>query len=95
MEDLEVLATKLKNWRTEHPRGPDPKDIWEEIKKLAEQHPIFIISQTLGIRAGYLQQKLSKDFKPLTFASVKTTSFPAPVSIEFTVFGVRPDILTF
>ena len=95
MEDLEVLATKLKHWRIEHPRGPYPKDIWEEIKKLAEHHPIFIISQTLGIRVSYLQQKLSRDFKSLSFAPVNTTSFPAPVSIEFADHKGRAMMLHF
>lgn len=84
MDDLEVFANKLKNWRIEHPRGPYPKHIWNEIKKLAEQHPIFLLSQKLGIQLTYLQQKLIKNYEPVTFAPLKATSFSAPVSIEFT-----------
>lgn len=84
MSDLETLANKVQQWRTEHHRGPYPKHIWDEIKQLAEHHPIYVLAETLGIRTCYLQQKLIKTPESFTFAPVKATSFPAPVSIEFT-----------
>lgn len=95
MTDLETLANKLKEWRDKHPKGPYPKHIWNEIKLLAEQHPIFTLAQTLGISATYLQQKLRKNPESLILAPVKVTSFPAPISIEFIDRHCRPMVVHF
>jgi hypothetical protein len=89
MIDLETLANKVQKWRAEHHRGPYPKYIWDEIRQLAEHHPIFVLADILGIRTSYLQQKLTKNAESFTFAPIKATSFPAPVSIEFTDSNCR------
>lgn len=95
MTDLEVLASKLKEWRHDHPKGPYPKHFWEEIIRLAKQHHILTLAETLGISLNYLQQKLSKKSKQLTLTPVQVSSFAASVSIEFIDCHSRPMIVHF
>ena len=96
MNDLESLANKVQQWRAEHHRGPYPKYIWDEIRQLAEHHPIFVLAETLGIRACYLQQKLIKNSEVVFFLHLlKRNVLKPPVSIEFTDRNCQPMTIHF